>query len=283
MGHMATNGVSSIFSCGERQMEESPQLDTPGDMHVVQRQPVSKADELVFAMDPEIWDQHEQARSKVSPGTGGCIGVFTGVCFTPPWVPAFPLCVPMMCRCCPGYEKQSLPAFHDRALVLTDTGLTGYNNYYTNNLYGTSFSADGSPEAFSEICCATTETPEPRQSTILWHDLNLEEVKIEQDEAMCPGSCIPICDLERYGQIVADDLAIRCGCGLLFPCCCCICYKEHVPGYYRMFLQSKSGHTEDTSGQHGSSSKFMPDHYIQLFALKEDSDVVFKAIKARSS
>ena len=207
--------------------------------------PLMSADAVVdsFAVDRGLFDAANAAKARTHwvHGRPGGLGVTDGV--GPSTIPTQFCCVPPFWSLasvilCPfaayGYfanrrnphEDMAFPDWADRALVFTDKGVVGRQEFTG------------------------------KVNAITWDGFRIEDVRIRTFDAPClcqsPHYCL--CCVEGGDpRFDTDPLVLSCYFGFLVPCCRCALCRPEAPGLYRATISSIHK-TQDHRHEHTTAS-----------------------------
>ena len=149
------------------------------------------------------------------------------------------------CCCCnrTPHEDMAFPDWADRALVFTDKGVVGRQEFTG------------------------------RVNAITWGGFRIEDVRIRTFDAPClcsirrpvPVPCMCFCcDEHSDPRFDPDPLALACYCGFLLACCRCEFCRPEAPGLYRATISS----IRDKKSRDG----YKPVASIEVLALARSPD-----------
>ena len=224
----------------------------------------------VFAMDRGLFDAANAAKARTHwlHGEPGNLALFDGkfdgnpvqCCCVPPVPFLFVLgclfgslfglcdCECWCCCCCrksTPHEDMAFPDWADRALVFTDKGVVGRQEFTG------------------------------KVNAITWDGFRIEDVRIRTFDApcLCTSPHYALCCVEGGDpRFDTDPLETACYFGFLVPCCRCAFCRPEAPGLYRATISSIHK-TQDHRHEHTTAS-------IEVLALARSPDDLRSSLRA---
>jgi len=244
----------------------------------------------VFAMDRGLFDAANAAKARTHwlHGEPGNLALFEGGCnpvqfccvpplfhlglvfllFIGPLICNFDgvaaVCWCCCCCCCCNrtpHEDMAFPDWADRALVFTDKGVVGRQEFTTGKVIT---NTKGRQEFTGKV------------NAITWDGFRIEDVRIRTFDApcLCTSPHYALCCVEGSDpRFDTDPLVLSCYFGFLVPCCRCALCRPEAPGLYRATISSIHKTQDHRGNEHTTAS-------IEVLALARSPDDLRSSLRA---
>ena len=155
----------------------------------------------------------------------------------------------------------AFPDWADRALVFTDKGVVGRQEFTTGKVIT---NTKGRQEFTGKV------------NAITWDGFRIEDVRIRTFDApcLCTSPHYALCCVEGGDpRFDSDPLVLSCYFGFLVPCCRCALCRPEAPGLYRATISSIHKTQDHRGNEHTTAS-------IEVLALARSPDDLRSSLRA---